>query len=779
MEALELTTPANITYQMVFKPFFFYSKSPLEGCSAITYTDNNITPALKGIYSALSIISMVSSIFIAITIFYNPKLRIHPSKLIGYMAVCEALSCFNALIWAINPIDFICYFGLHYMFNWTTFGSQSKVESLLYLCNSNQIVFSYFQTVSLAFNFCLCHDLVQTLRNPFSPGKRRMKFYFVGSILVAGLLTSVARKNLQDRCFLEQQPIEKPDSDYASQRLTRPGMSAEVRFVFIRKHIAYVATFIIIWTFYLAYSYFKLYNAGIQIDAEKETLMNVLQNISIITAMCTGTIMSLIRIQEPYFKFLIKKQFKAFFGILMEEKDIQNSQQYINDSLATFLTSSLNVELVHVILESITKHTVGKLYTGADYLSYLNEAKNFTEKNRFNMDTIQIRNPEKWKVAKLPEFIIDHNNAPHHSTIKLSKLKEGDLSRGATVVNNQQITSQSNQSPQHNDEDEDVLIINEDVQVTEFAPDVFAFLRDLDGFDHSKIKASLSPEFNRDSVFRAGESQGKSGSFFFFSHDKNFIIKTMTQSDLDTFKNLFVKYFEHVSAHPNSLLARIYGIYTVQMEDVEPVNLILMGNTKKSNDKMIEHVFDLKGSFVNREEKGKNLKNTATLKDLNLLALKKEKFLLRFKKDDRQEIIDMMERDSEILKAHNIMDYSLLFAIERNSHYKGIKGPSRATTSTNSDQDDETDKTLLRNFDKTRHTFLSHSGRYIYHLAIIDYLQDFNIEKKLENRLKMIINKQGAEISAIEPKGYQTRYLKFMKQVVIVDQKDEQQQKKQ
>lgn len=101
----------------------------------------------------------------------------------------------------------------------------------------------------------------------------------------------------------------------------------------------------------------------------------------------------------------------------------------------------------------------------------------------------------------------------------------------------------------------------------------------------------------------------------------------MTQSDLDTFKKLFVRYFEHVSTNPNSLLARIYGIYTVKMEEVEPVNLILMGNTKKSNDKMIEHVFDLKGSFINREEKGKNLKNTATLKDLNLLALKREKIV--------------------------------------------------------------------------------------------------------------------------------------------------------
>lgn len=39
---------------------------------------------------------------------------------------------------------------------------------------------------------------------------------------------------------------------YAYRRLTRPGMSEEIRMMFIRKHISYVTTFIIIWTFYLA-----------------------------------------------------------------------------------------------------------------------------------------------------------------------------------------------------------------------------------------------------------------------------------------------------------------------------------------------------------------------------------------------------------------------------------------------------------------------------------------------------------------------------------------------
>ena len=172
-----------------------------------------------------------------------------------------------------------------------------------------------------------------------------------------------------------------------------------------------------------------------------------------------------------------------------------------------------------------------------------------------------------------------------------------------------------------------MIIINETVKITEYAPDCFAYLRTLDGINQDVIKESLSPEHNRDSVFKAGESQGKSGSFFFFSHDKNFIIKTMTDSDLYAFKNIFKNYFENVSQQPECLLARIYGIYSVQMEDMAPVHLILMGNTKKCDDKNIEHVFDLKGSFVNREVVGKNLKNTATLKDLNLISLCKDKIV--------------------------------------------------------------------------------------------------------------------------------------------------------
>ncbi len=39
----------------------------------------------------------------------------------------------------------------------------------------------------------------------------------------------------------------------------------------------------------------------------------------------------------------------------MSEKTEEDKEKYVNDSLVAFLTTSLNVELVHVILSAITR----------------------------------------------------------------------------------------------------------------------------------------------------------------------------------------------------------------------------------------------------------------------------------------------------------------------------------------------------------------------------------------------------------------------------------------
>jgi hypothetical protein len=166
---------------------------------------------------------------------------------------------------------------------------------------------------------------------------------------------------------------------------------------------------------------------------------------------------------------------------------------------------------------------------------------------------------------------------------------------------------------------------------------VFAQLRSRDGFTLADIEQSLSPinDANIKSIFKAGEGMGKSGSFFFFSHDTNFLIKTMTMNDFNAFMYVFKFYFEHINQYPDSLIARIYGVYSVQMDDMDPVYLILMGNTKQIEDKYIKKMYDLKGSMVKRIVKGddkgdKKFKHTACLKDQNILAFQKDEIFLKF-----------------------------------------------------------------------------------------------------------------------------------------------------
>jgi 1-phosphatidylinositol-4-phosphate 5-kinase len=71
---------------------------------------------------------------------------------------------------------------------------------------------------------------------------------------------------------------------------------------------------------------------------------------------------------------------------------------------------------------------------------------------------------------------------------------------------------------------------------------------------------------------------GRSGSFFFFSNDKKLLVKSMKQDDVDAWNKSFKQYALHVKTNPESLLARIYGVYSIEMEGTSVVHVLLMKN---------------------------------------------------------------------------------------------------------------------------------------------------------------------------------------------------------
>ena len=122
---------------------------------------------------------------------------------------------------------------------------------------------------------------------------------------------------------------------------------------------------------------------------------------------------------------------------------------------------------------------------------------------------------------------------------------------------------QSNFGNKLEEEEHDTMTINEEVKVTEWAPAVFHAIKKMDGITAQMIEESLSTDSNSKQLFKAKESAGKSGSFMFSSFDRRFLVKTMNNSEKKVLIGSLPKYLDHLKRNPDSLIARIYGIFTV------------------------------------------------------------------------------------------------------------------------------------------------------------------------------------------------------------------------
>ena len=122
-------------------------------------------------------------------------------------------------------------------------------------------------------------------------------------------------------------------------------------------------------------------------------------------------------------------------------------------------------------------------------------------------------------------------------------------------------------------------VINTNFQITFHCMDLFKELLEANNLDFSLIERSLSPVYNREQAFKAGEGTGKSGSFFFYSHDKQFIIKTMKKDEMLALKAILPEYVDYLKENPFSMLAKIYGMFTLKRPFMKSARVMLMENT--------------------------------------------------------------------------------------------------------------------------------------------------------------------------------------------------------
>lgn len=156
-------------------------------------------------------------------------------------------------------------------------------------------------------------------------------------------------------------------------------------------------------------------------------------------------------------------------------------------------------------------------------------------------------------------------------------------------------------------------------------------------------------------------SPGKSGSFFYFSRDYKYIIKTIHHAEHKLLRKILREYYAHIERYPNTLISQFYGLHRVKIPYGRKIHFVVMNNLFPPH-RDIHQTFDLKGSTIGREFKEELLKENprATLKDLNWL---RRNYHFEFGPTKKSLFIEQMKRDVALLQRLKIMDYSLLVGI--------------------------------------------------------------------------------------------------------------------
>ncbi|THH17702.1 hypothetical protein EW146_g3162 [Bondarzewia mesenterica] len=329
-----------------------------------------------------------------------------------------------------------------------------------------------------------------------------------------------------------------------------------------------------------------------------------------------------------------------------------------------------------------------------------------------------------------------------------------------------------------------------DFKFKDYAPWVFRELReDWFHLDPADYLLSLTAKY----ILSELGSPGKSGSFFYFSRDYRFIIKTIHHSEHKYLRSILKDYYHHVKSNPHTLLSRFYGLHRVKLPRGRKIHFVIMNNLFPAH-KDIHETYDLKGSTVGRlypEEKASR----------NPRALGPEKRAL---------LTEQLRRDSEFLKKLWVMDYSLLvgihnmergnrdnvrrktlkvfspdvphirrkptrvhgmspeaIAVRRAMRESDLKGLGHGTIQLpEEDTGDRSQFIFYQDEGGLRATDEQNDPmEALYYLGVIDILTPYTAFKKLEHVWKGL-SADRHKISPVPPTEYADRFFSFMKSIM-------------
>lgn len=212
-----------------------------------------------------------------------------------------------------------------------------------------------------------------------------------------------------------------------------------------------------------------------------------------------------------------------------------------------------------------------------------------------------------------------------------------------------------------------------DFKFKDYAPWVFRDLRErYFQLDPADYLLSLTAKY----ILSELGSPGKSGSFFYFSRDYRFIIKTIRPAEHTFLRRILPAYHAHVARNPHTLLSRFYGLHRVKLPRGRKIHFVIMNNLFPPH-KDVHETYDLKGSTVGREYPEERARENprAVLKDLNWIRRGRR---LELGPEKRTLLLEQIRRDAELLAQLKVMDYSLLVGVHNVE--RGNRDNVRGTT---------------------------------------------------------------------------------------------------
>eukprot|EP00617_Octactis_speculum_P017046 CAMPEP_0185756768 /NCGR_PEP_ID=MMETSP1174-20130828/15179_1 /TAXON_ID=35687 /ORGANISM="Dictyocha speculum, Strain CCMP1381" /LENGTH=418 /DNA_ID=CAMNT_0028435881 /DNA_START=38 /DNA_END=1294 /DNA_ORIENTATION=- len=348
--------------------------------------------------------------------------------------------------------------------------------------------------------------------------------------------------------------------------------------------------------------------------------------------------------------------------------------------------------------------------------------------------------------------------------------------------------------------------------MTSYSHTVFRCIRTLFRITDDDFRRSVC---SSDAIRGGTVGEGNSNQMFFFSRDGTVLFKTLHSHEAQTLRHLLKDYLRYLREDQwisGTLLPRFFGLYQIRVIGGQPPVIFTAMNNVLYVNRPIRAKYDLKGSSWGRytEHASEQPDVSVLLKDQNfssvglptsvqacapappLPADKK----LRVSAQNRSCLLAQLKADCDWLRAHNLMDYSLLVGVADVHGTHWPTSPSQAASppepfsryaSSGSSKDDHrvsfSSAIAHVNSDMvSKHTHEevwmhgsiiveSGDGSDLYVVGLVDVLQTFSTRKVGEWLIKSAVSVlRGGDpnaASAVPPDAYAERMLNYIRQCIV------------